>query len=50
MEELYRSVIPDGTIHCLDWSILNLLAVSVSVRRKECLGEGFGRYNYNYNI
>ncbi len=43
MEELYKSVIPNGNIHCLDWSVLNLLAVSVSINKKDLIGEGFGR-------
>jgi WD40 repeat protein len=42
MEELYRSIIPDATIHSIDWSSLNLLAVSSSITKAGFVGEGFG--------
>ena len=43
MEELYSSVIEGGRVHSLDWSSLNLLALSISLNKGGFVGEGFGR-------
>ncbi|XP_019853063.1 PREDICTED: uncharacterized protein LOC105313012 [Amphimedon queenslandica] len=42
MEELYSSVIEGGRIHSVDWSSLNLLALSISLTKNGYVGEGFG--------
>lgn len=40
MELLYRSTIPEGSVHCVAWSGVNLIALGVSVER-----EGFASEN-----
>eukprot|EP00731_Ephydatia_muelleri_P027367 Em0019g240a len=43
MELLYRSTIPEGSIHCMAWSGVNLIALGVSVEREGFVGENFER-------
>ena len=43
MEYLYRTVIPQGSVHCMAWSGLNLIALSVSVEI-----EGYVENNERY--
>ena len=44
MELLYRSTIPEGSVHCMAWSGVNLIALGVSVEREGFVGENFERY------
>lgn len=44
MELLYRSTIPEGAVHCMAWSGVNLIALGVSVEREGSIGENFERY------
>lgn len=51
MEELYQSIIPGASmIHSIDWSCLNLIAVSISVNKKGYVGEGLGRWGLGVYI
>lgn len=43
MELLYRSTIPEGAVHCMAWSGVNLIALGVSVEREGSIGENFER-------
>jgi len=41
MELLYRTVIPRGRVHCMAWSGMNLIALSVSVETEGKVAENY---------
>lgn len=43
MELLYRSTIPEGCIHCMAWSGVNLIAIGVSVEKEGFVVENLER-------